>query len=350
MAIYDHGAIYTTMYWEDPSYNSTNKTYYYNGTNSLNHAITLAGWDDTKVTAGGTGAWIIKNSWGSTWGESGYFYLSYNDTQVNTKVCFWPNKINYENTIVIQNYDYFGETAYFGFGDTNTSYAMVRFTPVTSYTLSKLGTYAYEAGTTIKFEVYGFFDGVDMYDNLITSTQSHVVDEGGYVTLDLDTPISVYAGSEFFVKVYYNTPTYNYPIPVEQYVSTYAHATIQSNVFWISRDGLSSPGSWFRLGSDTPYPVDPCVKIYATVPAAPNDVTITEEGPEIVLRWTAVPGALSYSVYQSDNPYGVYTLDTNGILLPDPSWRTPQMSNKKFYHVIATNPKSEVKKEIKVLK
>ncbi|KAL4504248.1 hypothetical protein ABPG72_021086 [Tetrahymena utriculariae] len=39
----------------------------------LNHAVLAVGYD-TK------GNWIIKNSWGTYWGESGYFLLAPNNT------------------------------------------------------------------------------------------------------------------------------------------------------------------------------------------------------------------------------------------------------------------------------
>jgi C1A family cysteine protease len=38
---------------------------------SVNHAIILCGWDDSK------GAWRLKNSWGTSWGESGYMWIKY---------------------------------------------------------------------------------------------------------------------------------------------------------------------------------------------------------------------------------------------------------------------------------
>jgi len=36
-----------------------------------NHAVVLTGWDDS------IGAWIIKNSWGGSWGMNGYAYVDY---------------------------------------------------------------------------------------------------------------------------------------------------------------------------------------------------------------------------------------------------------------------------------
>ncbi len=44
----------------------------------VNHQIILVGWDDN----GGNGYWILRNSWGTSWGMGGYMYISYNISRV----------------------------------------------------------------------------------------------------------------------------------------------------------------------------------------------------------------------------------------------------------------------------
>ncbi|MGE5342683.1 MAG: C1 family peptidase, partial [Candidatus Omnitrophota bacterium] len=49
---------------------------------TVNHAIVLCGWDTTACT---TGAWKLKNSWGTGWGVSGYMWIKYGSQQVGYK-------------------------------------------------------------------------------------------------------------------------------------------------------------------------------------------------------------------------------------------------------------------------
>ncbi len=45
---------------------------------SPNHMMLITGWDDKK------GAWLIKNSWGPDWGESGYAWVAYNKSKMGS--------------------------------------------------------------------------------------------------------------------------------------------------------------------------------------------------------------------------------------------------------------------------
>ena len=46
------------------------------GAGQPDHSVAIVGWDDNWVTAGGTGAWLIRNSWGT---GTQHFGMSYND-------------------------------------------------------------------------------------------------------------------------------------------------------------------------------------------------------------------------------------------------------------------------------
>lgn len=82
----------------DNYYNANTAAYCYpvnSTTKTVNHVVTVVGWDDTyskenfAASSGVTsdGAWIVKNSWDSNWGDEGYFYLSYEDKSISSLVC-----------------------------------------------------------------------------------------------------------------------------------------------------------------------------------------------------------------------------------------------------------------------
>ncbi|MEY4632194.1 MAG: hypothetical protein RIQ81_2314 [Pseudomonadota bacterium] len=81
-AVRNHGVVGTALAWATKFYNSSAGTFYQpvSSTDEANHAVAIAGWDDSKTTqASKPGAWLIKNSWGTDWGKNGYFWISYED-------------------------------------------------------------------------------------------------------------------------------------------------------------------------------------------------------------------------------------------------------------------------------
>ncbi|NVM23602.1 MAG: hypothetical protein HWN68_17700, partial [Desulfobacterales bacterium] len=71
-AVYNQGPVSVAFHWDSFYFNPDTYIYYYPSCPwSPNHLVSIVGWDDNK------GAWIVKNSWGAGWGDSGYFYLCY---------------------------------------------------------------------------------------------------------------------------------------------------------------------------------------------------------------------------------------------------------------------------------
>ena len=273
-AILDHGAIYTMMYINQPLYyNAADFTYYCGDSAAINHAVDLVGWDDTKVTAGGTGAWICRNSYGTAWGEAGYFYVSYNDRYILDYPAYWPGRMDNVPVTQVYGYDDLGFVNSIGYG-TNVCYILVKYNASAKQLLSKVGTYAVAAGTKIEMDVFDTFDPVTfkLSDSLFHQANLPCT-LPGYYTFDLTMPLPVEPGNDFYIRVRYETPSFKWPAPAEMYESLYADPVIESNVSWMSGDGKT--GSWFLLGNTTTdYKWDPCIKVYAE----PVQETLTWNG------------------------------------------------------------------------
>jgi len=70
--VYKYGAVATGIYASDPGFSNTYKGVFSGcSTKSINHAVTVVGWG----TQNGTPYWIVKNSWGSSWGDGGYIKI-----------------------------------------------------------------------------------------------------------------------------------------------------------------------------------------------------------------------------------------------------------------------------------
>ena len=218
-AIMTYGAVDTTMNMEAAYYNSGTFTYYYSGSNQVNHGVTVVGWDDNKVVTPasgkpappGSGAWIIKNSWGTGWGESGYFYISYYDTKAVKSAVAYADIVPASDYTSIYQYDPFGMIGSFGCGA--TTWGANIFTPAADGYLGAVGFYALQNNTSYEIKVYDNFSS-GQFSSLLGSV-SGTATYAGYYTIDLPSLIAVTTGNSFGVVGKFTTPGYNTPVAYE---------------------------------------------------------------------------------------------------------------------------------------
>ncbi|MBE6508001.1 MAG: hypothetical protein E7Z77_01165 [Methanobrevibacter sp.] len=181
-------------------YNENTHAQYYNGKSPGNHFVTLVGWDDNYskknfiITPKGNGAWICKNSWGSEWGEDGYFYVSYYDTTFamkTTSVGYIIN--NTESYERAYQYDIGRMTRYYAEKTGDDIRFVNTYTAIDNEIISAIGTYFEKANEKYKITIY--VDGKTVYSQSGKSTH------GGFSTIDLNKQIAVNQDHEFSVEI-----------------------------------------------------------------------------------------------------------------------------------------------------
>jgi C1A family cysteine protease len=80
-AILTYGGVAVAVAADDAFQQYTGGVFAGSGATEIDHAVGLVGWVDDAAVPGG-GYWILRNSWGTAWGESGYMRIAYGANQV----------------------------------------------------------------------------------------------------------------------------------------------------------------------------------------------------------------------------------------------------------------------------
>ena len=242
-AVMAYGAVFTSFYWTDACYNTGNKSYYCASTNTANHSVCIVGWDDSydrarfSSTPPANGAFIMRNSWGSSWGEGGCFYVSYYDANVGRENAIFDNADALSNYNVVYQHDPYGWVASLGYG-TNTAWCANVFTASSSGQLQAVSFYAAAPGASYEILVYLDSDSGPTSGSGPFAVTTGTVSDYGYETIALSTPVQLAMNHKFSVVVKLTTPGYSFPVPYERpYVGYCSAAASHSGESYISADG-----------------------------------------------------------------------------------------------------------------
>lgn len=243
-AVMNYGAVFTSFYFGDAYYSAATTSYYCNTPGVANHAVCIVGWDDNyskanfSRTPAGDGAFIAKNSWGTGWGEAGYFYVSYYDVMFGRdNAVFQADPTS--NYARVYQYDPYGWVGSFGYGNQSAGFANV-FTAQSSEPLVAVSFYTMRPGSTYTLKVY-----LDPTSGPINTggpvlTQSGAIDTPGYSTIVLNSAVALTAGHRFSAAVWLTTPGYTYPVAVEYPSPGYSiNAGSHSGESFVSSNGTS---------------------------------------------------------------------------------------------------------------
>lgn len=226
-AIFRYGAVETSLYSQmayvdsvSAYYSRENCAYYYDGEETPNHDVVVVGWDDNypkenfTIEPKGDGAFICKNSWGTEFGENGFFYVSYYDTNICNKAVVYTRVGSVDNYDHIYQSDLLGWIGQMGFHDKDEAYIANAYTAGENEELAAVSFYA--TGKDTEFEVYVVPD----FEDTNSFREREFVTAGstkyaGYYTVDFPEPVSLEDNTKFAVIVKIKTPGEDRPVAIE---------------------------------------------------------------------------------------------------------------------------------------
>jgi len=239
--IQTYGPVYTAMYagyydaW-DTEFSSYDGSYtlYYSGTEMPNHAVLIVGWDDSRSHAGGSGAWLVKNSWGTGWGDSGYFWIAYGSASIGMDASFVYDWQEYDSQGDLLYYDQGGWSAEWG-GAGTTAWGMAVYTATASTYATRVEFWTTDSPATVDVSIYDDFDGSTL-SNQLGQSLGNSFNEAGYHSVMLDPPIPLNAGNDVFVAVKFaNGGGYIYPVPIDVNGPAEGRTSVSiGGVYWTS--------------------------------------------------------------------------------------------------------------------
>ena len=267
-AVYLYGSVQTSIYCEvsgenseSSYYNNAQNAYCYIGTNKINHDTLIVGWDDGYAASNfrtqpeGNGAWLCMNSWGTGFGDGGYFWVSYYDSNVGIYNAAYTKIENTDNYDRIYQSDKCGWVGQLGYGNEEAYFANL-YTANGEEVLEAVGFYATAPDTSYEVYVVNKVTGeADL--TFQKKAASGSFSNAGYYTVKLDKPVLLSDGDRYAVIVYVRTPGSERPVAVEYTSKDGAViANLSGNEGYISMKGTS----W--QSAQDKYKCNICLKAY----------------------------------------------------------------------------------------
>ncbi len=247
-AVLEQGGVQSSLYTslknsdsQSMYYQKEYAAYYYDGQEEANHDTVIVGWDDQYPKENFTilppedGAFLCVSSWGEEFGDRGYFYVSYYDSNLGKNNLVYTRIDNPDNYDKIYQTDLCGWAGQAGYG-TETAYGANVYEAQEQEQLSAAGFYA--TGAETDYKIYGILNPEETFEHRILLAEGSFSD-AGYYTVDFESPMELEAGERFGLLLEITTKDSTQPVAIEyQADERKGAADITDGEGYLSYDGI----------------------------------------------------------------------------------------------------------------
>ena len=325
--IKEYGGVGMSYYDDNQYYDYSTNSYYSTVSDNTNHAISVVGWDDDKVTnSSNKGAWLVRNSWGSNeYSHFGYFWMSYDEPSIYDRVyaldCVSDTGSS-DDDFYDHNYQYdlsaYSQYGWIGNG-TSSTIANI-FTATGTQLLKAVGVETQNPNINYTVSIYtDIADSSNPESGTLVRTQTGSFTYQGFHTIKMDNPLTLTKGETFSVVIklesmdgksgayYVMESKYNLGNAASWYCGGEKGQSFYYNYGW--RDMVESMGGNVRIKAYT----DDTDEIQIQKPSAPSGLSVSNTIASLTLKWNAVKGATGYEIYRAgtDGKYSKITTVTS---------------------------------------
>ncbi len=349
--IKEYGGVGMSYYDDNQYYDYSTNSYYSTVSDNTNHAISVVGWDDDKVTnSSNKGAWLVRNSWGSDeYSHFGYFWMSYDEPSIYDRVyaldCVSDTGSS-DDDFYDHNYQYdLSAYSQYGWIGTGTSSTIANiFTATGTQSLKAVGVETQNPNINYTVNIYtDIANSSNPESGTLVRTQTGSFTYQGFHTIKMDNPLTLTKGEKFSVVIklesmdgksgayYVMESKYNLGNAASWYCGGEKGQSFYYNYGW--RDMVESMGGNVRIKAYTD-------DVQIQKPSAPSGLSVSNTIASLTLKWNAVKGATEYEIYRAgtDGKYSKITTVTSTSYVDTSVKNNTQYSYKiKAYNAAGTS-------------